>query len=262
MSREHDAVRSSQGHDDFDFEDRPGIPGPLPEGEALLWQGSPDWKTLAMTPFHARKVALWFGAIALFELVWTLAQGGTVGAALPGVVKTLAVGAVGVGLLVLLAYLNGRVTIYTITSRRLLIRFGVALQITMNLPFSQVREANVKVGADGVGDIPIALADARRVGYITLWPHVRPWRLTRPEPMLRALPEAAKVAALLGNAMHAAAGERSAMPPGIDADSTPAIGASVRVPTAPTADTLPAAADRSADRASTATVGRVTSVSS
>ena len=194
----------SQPHDDFAFEDSPGIPAPLPPGERVLWQGSPDWKALALSPFHARKVALWFGAIALFEVLWTLGHGEALGMALPGLARTAALGAVAVGVLATLAWLNGRVTIYTLTDRRLLIRFGVALQITMNLPFTQLLEANVRVGRDGIGDIPLALRDASRVGYIVLWPHVRPWHLTRPQPMLRAVPNAAHVATLLGTAMREA----------------------------------------------------------
>jgi len=197
-------------HDDFAFEHRPGIPAPLPSGERVLWQGSPDWRTLALRPFHVRKVALWFLAIALFELVWTLVHGRPLGAALPGLLRTVLLGAVAVGILGLLAWLNGRVTIYTITTRRILIRFGVALEITMNLPFAEIKEANLRVGPSGIGDIPIRLHDTRRVGYVVLWPHVRPWRLARPEPMLRAVPNVAHVGALLGAAIAEAAVDDSA----------------------------------------------------
>ena len=115
--------------------------------------------------------------------------------------RTAALGAAACAILGTLAYLNGRVTIYTLTDRRLLIRFGVALQITMNLPFGEVREAHLRVGEDGIGDIPLVLGDTRRVGYIVLWPHVRPWRLTRPQPMLRAVPDATEVAGLLAAAL-------------------------------------------------------------
>ena len=235
----------SQDHDDFAFEDRPGIPAPLPAGEALLWQGSPDWKALAIGPFHARKVALWFVAIAAFELLWTLSRDLPLAGAVPGVAKTLALGAVAVGVLVLLAWLNGRVTIYSITTRRVLIRFGVALQVTMNLPFVQVREANVALGRDGVGDIPLALRDTRRVGYLTLWPHVRPWRIAAPEPMLRSVPDAARVAALLGAAMHAAAEGRpfaAPAPTGASPAATPAV---APVATGPSSAASPAAPTRS-----------------
>jgi hypothetical protein len=39
------------------------------------------------------------------------------------------------------------------------------------------------------------------VSYVLLWPHIRPWRLRTPEPMLRALPDAAVAAAKLSEAL-------------------------------------------------------------
>ena len=194
-----------QPHDDFDFEDRPGIPAPLPKGERVLWQGSPCWRALARRPFHVGTVALWFGALALFEVFWTLYQGLPLAGAAPGVAKCVLLGGAACAILALLAWLNGRVTIYTLTNRRLLIRFGVALQVTMNLPFTEIVAADLRLGKDGTGDIPLGLRESCRVGYAVLWPHVRPWRFTRPEPMLRAVPDAERAAELLAAAMRAEA---------------------------------------------------------
>ena len=39
-----------------------------------------------------------------------------------------------------------------------------------------------------------------------LWPHARPWRVSRPEPMLRCVPDAAGVAQLLSQAWSEATG--------------------------------------------------------
>jgi hypothetical protein len=41
------------------------------------------------------------------------------------------------------------------------------------------------------------------LGYATLWPHARPFRLVAPQPMLRALPQAAEVAGILAKAAAA-----------------------------------------------------------
>lgn len=226
------------GHDDFAFEPSPGIPAPLPDGERVLWQGKPDWRTLARRPFHVRAVALWFGALAAFALLRAAlgepapgdGAASAVAAALPGVVRTLLLGAVATGILALLAWLTGRVTIYTITTRRVLIRFGIALQVTMNVPFAEVVGADVRAGRGGIGDLPLKLGSTRRVGYAVLWPHVRPWRLTRPEPMLRAVPDVEHVAALLVDAMHASLGTAPAPRPtrstsAADGARTPVVGA-------------------------------------
>lgn len=187
--------------DDFAFEPSPGLPAPLPPGESVLWQGSPDWRTLARRPFRCREVALWFAAIALLELLWTLGRGEPLTTALPGIVTTLALGAVALGILVALAWATAHVTIYTLTERRLLIRFGIALQITLHLPLGEIVAAGLRLDVDGTGDIPLELREARGVGYAVLWPHVRPWRFRDPEPMLRAVPDAARVAARLGAAL-------------------------------------------------------------
>ena len=51
--------------------------------------------------------------------------------------------------------------------------------------------------SDGSGDIPLALTPGNRIAWMLLWPHVRPWRMLKPEPTLRAIPDAADVAAIL-----------------------------------------------------------------
>ena len=49
---------------EHDFEPIRGLPGPLPEGETILWQGAPDWRVLAVQAFHVRAVAIYFGGHA------------------------------------------------------------------------------------------------------------------------------------------------------------------------------------------------------
>ena len=49
--------------------------------------------------------------------------------------------------------------------------------------------------------------------WLLLWPHVRPWRMRHPEPMLRSLPDAAHVAAILAPALTAANGANAATLP-------------------------------------------------
>ena len=222
------------GHDDFAFEPSPGIPAPLPPGEHVLWQGKPDVRALVRSPFHVRAAALWFAALAALELVRVPLGDVTLAAALPGVAATLGLGAVAVAILVLIAWLTARVTVYTITTRRVLIRFGIALQVTMNVPFAEVLGADVRAGRDGVGDLPLKVVDTRRVGYAVLWPHVRPWRLRRPEPMLRAVPDVERVAGILVDAMHASLDARAAAPAAaerIDASArTSAVGGAGRAP--------------------------------
>ena len=222
-----------QAHDDFAFEASPGIPAPLPPGERVLWQGSPAWRALARGAFHVRAVALWFVALAALELLWAFGSGGT-GTLVPNLVRTALLGGLAVAILATLAWLNARVTIYTVTDRRVLIRLGVALEVTLNLPFAEIDAASLRVGPNGVGDIPLAVAHTRGVGYLVLWPHARPWRFARPEPMLRAVPDAERVARLLGTAMREAAEERAS--DAAPRDASTSRGAVVEGPETPLVD--------------------------
>jgi len=47
----------------------------------------------------------------------------------------------------------------------------------------------VRMVQNGFGDITLALKGADRIGWVHLWPSVRPWRIAKPEPTLRAVPD-------------------------------------------------------------------------
>ncbi|MCY7315507.1 MAG: hypothetical protein LH480_07775, partial [Rubrivivax sp.] len=59
----------------------------------------------------------------------------------------------------------------------------------------------------GSGDLPLSLIGEDRIAFMHLWPHVRPWQLARPEPMLRAVPNAQCVAQLLTDAWAHSTGQ-------------------------------------------------------
>jgi len=164
-------------HDDFDFEHSPGIPAPLPPGEHVIWQGSPDRWEVAKSAFHIRKLALYFALIFIIQAV-SIVQSGTQ-PLLASLTLTIILSLVGLAIPAVLAYLTSRVTIYTVTNERILIRFGIALQMTINLPFTQISAADVRVDKNGFGDIPLVLKDTERVNYFVLWPHVRPWNVSK-----------------------------------------------------------------------------------
>jgi Bacterial PH domain len=180
---------------EYDLEPIRGLPGTLPEGEHILWQGAPSWRRLARDAFKTRWIAAYFAAL----LLWAAIDGNASGFAM-----TLAVGAAGLALLHMLAWLAARATVYTITNRRVVFRFGIALPKCVNLPMTAIAGAGFKRNTDGTGDIPLALSGAHRLGYIQFWPHARPWKVAAPEPMMRALPDVATVAALLSEALVAA----------------------------------------------------------
>lgn len=189
---------------EYENEPIPGLPGIPPEGEHILWQGSPDWRRLARLAFHTRLVAGYFAALAGWALLTALVQGVHAAGDLTGVAMTILVGLIGVALLHLLAWGSARTTIYTLTNRRIVLRIGMALPKCINLPLGLIGAVDIAAHKDGSGDILLTLTGQQRLGYLALWPHVRPWKLAAPQPMLRAVPGAPDIAALIARACLAA----------------------------------------------------------
>lgn len=189
-------------HDDFAFDPIRGLPEVLPEGERLLWQGSPRWQDLAWHAFHVRKVIVYFGLLTLLQGVMAIGSGETLAEAVRPAFWLLPMGVFASLILIAIAYWSARSTIYSITSRRVVMRIGMALPLTLNLPFSQIDGAGLRVFASGAGDIPLSLHGKDRLAYLVLWPHARPFRFKKPEPMLRAVPEGERIAKFLVDAIE------------------------------------------------------------
>lgn len=178
-------------HDDFATEPVHGLAKELPKGETLLWQGRPQVWALAVASMNVHWVIGYFALLA----VWRGLAAGP-GAAVFYVVA----GGIAVGLIMAAALIFARTTVYTITSARVVLRIGAALTVSLNLPLKWIASADLALGKDGTGSIHLALKGQSKVSYLVLWPHVRPWKMGAPQPTLRAIPDAAKVAAILAEA--------------------------------------------------------------
>lgn len=187
---------------EHDHEPVPGIPGRLPAGETLLWQGAPAWRDLARRVFHVREIAAYFGIVAAWMVVSTLYDGGGAGKAATAAAVTLVIGVIPILLFGLYAWAIQKTTVYSITSRRVIIRAGVALPMAVNLPFALIEGASAQARPDGSGDVALNLRGPNQPSYALLWPHARPWRFRRPEPLLRALPDLDGAAAILTRALE------------------------------------------------------------
>lgn len=185
---------------EYESEPIPGLPGLLPKGENIVWQGSPNWRVLARTAFHTRLVAGYFAALTVYAVGNAVWHGVTGLTDLSGVVITLAGAAIGVGLLHLLAWATARATIYTLTDRRIVLRIGIALPKCINLPLGIIGTVDLRQRMENTGDLAIKLTSEQRLGYAALWPHARPWHYSNPQPMLRAVPDIQAVATLLARA--------------------------------------------------------------
>jgi hypothetical protein len=178
----------------------------------VLWRGAPDWRLLARRAFLGGPVAVYFAAIMLWRFVDGLAAGRGIASAGGHALWLGAVGAVALGIIALMAWATARSTVYTMTNRRLVIRTGVALSLSVNVPFKKVAAATLKPLSGGRGDVSLVIGGEETFSYVMLWPHIKPWRMRRPEPTLRCVPEAESVARMLGEALAAYEAEH-----GIDA---------------------------------------------
>lgn len=190
---------------EHEFEAAEGLPEALPRGERLLWQGRPQVLALARQALHADAVAAYFGLLAAWRLAsglydgqgWARAGADALGLLLPAVLA--------LSLLLMLAWLMSRTTAYTLTNRRLVMRIGIVLSITFNLPLKRLARVDLRRRAKGYGDLVLTLKPGDRIAYPHLWPHARPWQLKNPQPMLRALPDVDALATPLLAALKAEA---------------------------------------------------------
>ena len=213
----------SHGHE-HELEPQYGLPERLPANEKILWQGSPDARVLARSAFHIRKLALYFVALVAINAASVVTDGATAMDVLLALVWPAGLSALALGGVWTLAWLTARTAVYTVTDRRVVMRIGIVLTLTFNLPLRTLETAAMRQGPDGHGDIVLALKGPDHIAWLHLWPHARPWHLTRTQPMLRALPQVAEVAAVLQRAWSAQTGVAveplSAPPAGQQAESS------------------------------------------
>lgn len=189
-------------HHEHEFEAAPGLPEPLPSGERILWQGAPDWRVLAVQAFHVRKLGIYFAAMLCLQALYMSGQPG--GFAVAQLLTSGALAVIALLLLSLTAWFAARTTLYTLTNERIVMRVGIVLTLTFNLPLRQIAGAALCPQDGGYGDIALTLKGPDRIAYLNLWPHARPWAVKNPEPSLRCLPEAAALGARIQAAWQAA----------------------------------------------------------
>jgi hypothetical protein len=185
---------------DHDVEPLVGLPECLPVGERLLWQGSPDARAMLRRVLHADLVVLWFLLIGCWRLGSHWLQTGEVAlATLAGPVLALTLA---LSMLFLLAWGYAKTTVYTLTNRRVTMRFGIAVQITMNIPFSKITSADVSEHGNDIGNIAFQVEPGARMSHLILWPNVRPWYWLSPRPMLCCVGGLGKAGAILTAAVR------------------------------------------------------------
>ncbi len=188
-------------HDDFHREPIPGLPERPPEGEEILWQGRPDWWALTRSALSFWWVMGYFAALGVWRFV-AVVDLVPLPRALALSLPFAILGGVVAVMLVITAWVQARATLYTVTNRRVVMRVGAALTVTLNLPYQQIACADLDLRGDGTGSIAFDTLGETRLAYLVLWPHVRPWRMPA-RPALRCIPQAQMVADLIAGQARA-----------------------------------------------------------
>jgi hypothetical protein len=189
--------------EEYEFEPVPGLPEQLPENETIVWQGAPEWRGIARRVFHAGAISAYFALLAAWAFASVLYDGGSAAAATGSALRVGVACAITLLLIAWLARATARATLYTITTKRVAMRFGIAVPMTVNLPFSRIAAADMRPYGDGTGEIALQIEGPLPLAYWHLWPHCRPWRLAKAAPMLRCVSEPQKVADILAAAVAA-----------------------------------------------------------
>ena len=171
-----------------------GLPEYLPDGEFIVWQGEPSWRQLALRVFHVRKIAVYFVLLAGLHVGLQVSDGASWLMAAKGAAWLVMLGGAAMLVLGALARLYAHTTIYTITNRRLVMRFGVALPMMINIPWEKVDSADLKLHPGNTGSIALTLTPDHKMSYWLLWPHAKPWRFSPVQPMLRCIADPQTVA--------------------------------------------------------------------
>jgi hypothetical protein len=194
---------SETGGPEHEIEPVPGLPGRLPDGEYIVWQGQPELKTVMTRLLRAHWIAIYFAIAAL----WSVAVGlnNSEGAwLLLGRVTFIAVAAVILfGLMFLYARAVTKTTLYTITNRRVVMRVGIAISASFNLPFKQIAGADFRVGKDGAGDVALTLKAGHGLSGSVFFPHQRGGLWRKLSPQMICLSDAKSVAEQLAVQLRA-----------------------------------------------------------
>lgn len=178
----------------------------LEPGERILWQGRPEASSLRRNLLKGRWLVAYAAGLLIWKLVLIVWIRGLSPQEVFDTVTLVVQGLVLVGIAAYFAWALARGTTYTLTELRLVIRHGIALPGTVDIPLRALRSVAVRIHDDGTGDVALSVRDGGSIGFAKLWPHARGLELSRPVPMLRGVRDAAVLGSILTrqlNRIHA-----------------------------------------------------------
>ena len=153
--------------DDFAFEPIRGLPERPPEGEVILWQGQPNWLRLTVESLNV----WWILGYFIFLFVWRFISVSDLMPLNQAVLVSLpflALAMIVTLLLMLVGYIQAKATVYTITNKRVVMRIGAALTVTLNLPFTEIENAAIASSSKNFGSIAIDTKQDAKFSFLVL----------------------------------------------------------------------------------------------
>lgn len=185
---------------EHEFEAELGLPEKLPQGEQILWQGSPDLKTLLLKVFHMKGLLVYFGLLLAYRVISGVMDSEALSVVFYAGLQIIIFSCIGLGLICLLGYLMASTAVYTITNKRVVMRIGIVLNMTFNFPLKMIESADCGITKNGCGDIYLKLNSDSKIAIFHLWPHSRPGKWAVPQPSLRCIKNCSEIAQILVDA--------------------------------------------------------------
>jgi len=179
-----------------EFEPTFGFPESLPASEKVLWQGNPCAWLIARRIFFLPHLFFYF---LIFSCLALIVNGDvlTLKDLFVKFLSYMSLGMVAIFILLAISFLISSTTMYSITDKRVVMRIGIVLNLSLNIPFSKIETAELKAYPDKSGDISLNLVPDNKIAYLHLWPHCRPWFFSSPRPRLSCLKDVEVIASCL-----------------------------------------------------------------
>ena len=179
-----------------EFEPTFGFPESLPASEKVLWQGSPCAWLVAKRIFFLPHLFFYFLILSCLVLIVN-SEVFTLKHLFIEFVSYMSLGMFAIFLLLAISFLISSTTVYSITDKRVVMRIGIVLNLSLNIPCTKIETAACKVYPDKSGDISLNLVHDNKIAYLHLWPHCRPWFFSSPQPRFSCLKNVEVVASCL-----------------------------------------------------------------
>ena len=178
----------------------------IPKDEEIIWHGRPDLRRFCLTAIGIKYILVYLIVITC-SIIYTRYGDFNLITILQVLVPYLLSCCLAIILLVIVGISQVLPTVYVITSKRVIIKSGLALIFMLNVPFDKIASIDKNNYSDGSGNISFKLISNKRVPFFASWPSVRPWYFSNPEPTFRCIADVDVIALKISEAAQSRVSE-------------------------------------------------------